>query len=65
MRKYNEISVDSGIYARIREVQMGEHDRRAALDALRHAEQIAQAILWIKEKFAAFGGLFLKPSLKH
>jgi len=36
-----------------------------ALDSLRHAEDIADALLWIKEKLASIGHVFLKPSLKH
>jgi len=65
MRKANERAVDSGIYGRLREMRMSEHDRRIAIGALRDAEQIAEAILWVTEKVTAFGGLFLKPSLKH
>ncbi len=65
MRKANERAVDSGIYARIREVRMSEHDRQIAIGALQDAEQIAEAILWVTEKVSAFGEFFLKPSLKH
>ena len=65
MRKANERAVDSGIYARLREMRMSEHDRRIAVGALRGAEQIAEVLLWITEKASAVGGLFLKPSLKH
>ena len=65
MRKANERAVDSGIYARLREMRMSEHDRRVAMGALRDAEQIATAILWVTEKVYALGGVFLKPSLKH
>jgi hypothetical protein len=57
--------VDSGIYARLRNVQMSAADRQIATEALHQAERIAYAILWMKEQVAALGNLFLKPSLKH
>lgn len=65
MRKYKQSSVGSDIYARIGEVQMSDADRHAAIAALRQAEAIADGVLWIKEKVAALGNYFLKPSLKH
>lgn len=43
---------------------MGAADRRAAAAALVRAEQIAGAILWVKEKIADAGHAFLKPSLR-
>jgi len=65
MRKANERLLDSGIYARIREVQMSESDRQYSVDALRQAERLVEAFLWVKEKLADVGHIFLKPSLKH
>ena len=65
MRKSNERVLDSGIYARIREVQMSETDRQNAIVALRQAERMVDAYLWVKEKLAIVGNVFLKPSLKH
>jgi len=64
MRKSNERVLDSGIYARLRDVQMSEADRRDAVAALLKAEQFADAILWIKQKVADVGHAFLKPSLR-
>jgi hypothetical protein len=32
---------------------------------MRIAEAFADAILWVKEKVAAIGTYFLKPSMKH
>jgi hypothetical protein len=64
MRNYNQKSLDSGIYARLRDVQMSEADRHSAVAALEQAEQIAEAFLWIREKFSEIGHVFLKPSLK-
>jgi len=65
MRKSNERLFDSGIYARIRELRMTESERRTAIEAMREAERVADAILWVREKLAAVGHYFLKPSLKH
>jgi hypothetical protein len=65
MRKANQRSLNSGIYARVREVQMSAADREMAIKALHGAEQFADAILWIKDRFVALGQVFMKPSLKH
>jgi hypothetical protein len=65
VRKSNEKGVDSGIYARVRAVQMSPSDRQHAIEALRQAEEITDAIIWVKHKLASIGHIFLKPSLKH
>ncbi len=65
MRNANERPLDSGIYARLQDVQMSEADREDATKALRQAERIAGVFLWVREKLASLGHLFLKPSLKH
>jgi len=65
MRKANEMVLDSVIYKRLREMQMNQADREAAMRALHEGERIADAALWLKERVLAIGGLFLKPSLKH
>ena len=65
MRNSNERVLDSGIYARLREVQMSAVDRRNAMLSLAQAEQIAKGFLWLREKASDIGHWFLKPSLKH
>mgnify|MGYP001598737466 FL=1 len=65
MRKANERSIDSGIYARLRDVRMSASDRRSAIGSLRQAELLVDAILWVKAKVAACGHYFLKPALRH
>jgi hypothetical protein len=65
MRKSNERSIDSGIYARLRNVRMSASDRQQAVDTLRQAELLVDAFLWVKEKVAACGNYFLKPALRH
>ena len=64
MRKANERVLDSGIYARLRNVQMSEADRKDAVSALLTAELLVDAILWAKQKVADVGHAFLKPSLR-
>jgi len=64
MRKVNESILDSGIYTRLRAVKMCESDRNNAVAALLRAEEIANGILWLKQKLADAGHAFLKPSLR-
>ena len=65
MRNANERLLNSGIYAHLREVRMGGGDRQNAINALEQAEQLVGVYLWLKEKLADIGHVFLKPSLKH
>ena len=44
MRKVNQTTLGSDIYARIGELPMNEADRQAALNALRQSEAIAEAM---------------------
>jgi len=64
MRKVNESILDSGIYTCLRAVKMCESDRNNAVAALLRAEEIANGILWLKQKLADAGHAFLKPSLR-
>lgn len=61
--------IGSTIYERINTVRMSDAERLVALNAMRDAELIVDAITWIGKKFEQLGGLFtkhsLKPSLKH
>jgi len=65
MRKFYQSSLNSGIYARLRDVQMSEADRQDAVKALHQAEQIADLFLWVREKATEIGHAFMKPSLRH
>ena len=64
MRKSNERVLDSRLYARLLDVQMSAAERQNAAEALAQAEQIVDAVVWVKEKIADIGHVFLKPSLK-
>ena len=65
MRKDNQTTVRSDVYSLLENARLSESDRLVALNALRDAEMIADAFLWLKEKIGAVGNYFLKPSLKH
>jgi len=65
MRNANERLLDTGSYARLREVRMSRADRQNATTALEQAERLVGVYLWLKEKLADIGHVFLKPSLKH
>ena len=65
MRNANERSLDSGSYARLRAMRMSGADRQNAINALEQAELLVGLYLWLKEKLADIGHVFLKPSLKH
>jgi hypothetical protein len=63
MRETNEKTVNTGIYARIRELPISSADREHAIQMLRQAERVADILVAINEKFAALRGAFLKPDL--
>ena len=65
MRKINQTTVGSDVYALIRKAQMSDRDREVAINAMRVAGAFVDAVLWVKEKVAAIGTFFLKPSMKH
>lgn len=56
--------IGSTIYDRIYTVRMSDAERQAALNAMRDAELIVDAITWVGRKFEQLGGLFTKYSLK-
>jgi hypothetical protein len=56
--------IGSTIYERINSVRMSDAERVVALNAMRDAELIVDAITWIGRKFEQLGGLFTKPGLK-
>lgn len=56
--------IGSTIYERINTVRMSDAERLVALNAMRDAELIVDALTWIGRKFEQLGGLFTKHSLK-
>lgn len=66
MRKDTERKVGSEIFDRIKTAKMTESERQVALNALRDADLIVDAMVWITRKIERLGErLFLKPRLKH
>jgi hypothetical protein len=53
------------IYQRIAEIQLSDTDRRRAMYALRDAEAIADAVIWVKEGIASLGAILPKLGFKH
>ena len=55
-------SIEQQLYA----IRMSEHERNAALHAVRVAEGFVDAIAWAGSKLERFGaGVFAKPSPKY
>ena len=65
MRKVNQMTAGSDIYALIQRAHISDQDRQKVIDAVRVAEGFTNAALWVKEKVATLGTWFLKPSVKH
>lgn len=66
MGKDTEVKTSSNLYERINAARLSETERRAAINAMRDAEMIADAILWVTRKIEQLGArLFLKLSPKH
>ena len=61
-----ESKIGSTIYARMSAIKMTEPERQRALQALRDADLLVDAFVWVAKKIEQLGSrLFLKPALKH
>jgi hypothetical protein len=58
-------TANNAIYKRLAEVRLSERDRQQAAYALRDAEAIVAAAVWVKESFASLGAMLPKPGFKH
>ena len=66
VRKDMEVKLGSTIIGRINAARMSEVERQTALNAMRDAEVLVDAFVWIAKKIERIGErLFLKPTLKH
>lgn len=69
MSKTLEIKIGSTIYDRIDAVRMSEAERQVAICAMRDADLLVDAFVWVSKKIEQIAErlfrLFLKPSLKH
>jgi hypothetical protein len=61
-----EIKLGSVIVGRIKSVRMSESERQLAINAMRDADLLVDAFVWVAKKIEQLGEcLFLKPILKH
>lgn len=66
MKKDMEIKLGSVVVGRIQSVRMSESERQVAINAMRDADLLVDAFVWVAKKIEQLGErLFLKPSLKH
>ena len=66
MRKDMAVKLDSTIVGRINATRMSEVDRQTALNAMRDAELLVDAFVWVAKKVEQIGErLFLRPTFKH
>jgi hypothetical protein len=66
MKDTIEVKFGSVIYDRISTVRMSDIERQTAINAMRDADAIVDAIMWITRKIEQLGAfLFMKPSVKH
>jgi len=66
MSKSLEIKIGSTIYGRINATRMSDAERLVAINAMRDAELLVDAFVWVSKKVEQIvERLSLKPSLKH
>jgi hypothetical protein len=65
MRKVKHIGQGPDLYALIERAQMSEVERQKAVNAMQMAEGFANGLIWARDRIAAMGTWFLKPSVKH
>ena len=53
------------IYRQLSEIRLSAHDRESAARALRQAEAIADAVIWVKEGIASLGAMLPRLGFKH
>ena len=61
-----EIKLGSTVVGRINSIRMSEVERQIALNAMRDADLLVDAFVWVAKKIEQIGArLFLKPTPKH
>lgn len=66
MSKFLEIKIGSTIYERIDAARMSDAERQVAINAMRDAELLVDACVWVSKKVERIvERLTLKPSLRH
>lgn len=69
MSKILEIKIGSTVYDRIDTIRMSQAERQVAINAMRDADLMVDAFVWVNKKIEQIAErvfhLFIKPSLKH
>jgi hypothetical protein len=66
VKKDMEIKLGSVVVGRIQSVRLSESERQVAINAMRDADLLVDAFVWVAKKIEQLGErLFLKPSLRH
>jgi hypothetical protein len=61
-----EVKLGSVVVGRINSVRMSEIERQIVVNAMRDADLLVDAFVWVAKKIEQIGArLFLKPTLKH
>lgn len=64
-----EIKIGSTVYDRINSARMSDAERQVAINAMRDADLMIDAFVWVGKKIEQItervARLFFKPSLKH
>ena len=66
MSNFLEVKIGSTVYDRINASRLSEAERLVAINAMRDAELLVDAFVWVSNKVGQLvQWLSLKPSLKH
>ena len=66
MSKGINIKLGSIVMSRVDSGRMSDSERQVALNAMRNADLLVDAFVWVAKKIEQLGErLFLKPALKH
>jgi len=66
MNSKPQVKFGSVIYDKLNTLPMSTIERQAAINAMRDADALVDAIVWVTRKVEQLGAfLFLKPGVKH
>jgi hypothetical protein len=66
MNSKSKVKFGSVIYDKLNTLPMSTVERQAAINAMRDADALVDAIVWVTRKVEQLGAfLFLKPGVKH
>lgn len=66
MNNKSQVKFGSVIYDKLNTLQISAIERQAAINAMRDADAIVDALVWVTRKVEQLGvALFLRPGIKH